>query len=410
MTRFAYKAIPAGAGVAGAAAAGVVAGRLEAADETSVRESLRKQGLIPVEVRPLSAIDAMRGLFRRRGAKRAETVWFFQNLRRLLDGKAPIETAISTLRELAPTPRIAQACGDVREALRGGASLADAVEKVPGLAGPQHLALLRVGHESGRLRHAVELIDKSIETQRRLRKTIASRLVYPVILLTAALGAVWFLSTFVIPRFAGALEATGATLPMSTRVTLVAAKWLVWILPPAIALLAVLLATRSIALPPEARRRLDRWSLGWPVVGPLRWHAQAGMAADTLATMIEGGGDVLAGLEQSERALGSEVLRERLRLARRDVREGADLGEALERHGVLPPMPATIVRVGMKSGDLVGSLRRASDLCAERQEETTGRLLTLMEPGIILLLAGVVGWVIYSLVSGMLTINDVGGL
>ncbi|TVQ31705.1 MAG: type II secretion system F family protein [Phycisphaeraceae bacterium] len=387
-------------------------GRLEASDEKALRERLRMQGLIPIEVRTLSPFDALRsaGAFRAGAgrARRSDSVWFFQTLHQLLVGKAPVESALATMEELAPNPRLKKICADVRNGLRGGDSLADAVDRAPGLADAHHMALLRVGHESGRLEHVVSLIVHSLETSRRVRKTVAGRLIYPAILLIVAVAAVWIVSSVVIPRFMPALEALGAELPPSTQITLAASRWMVWILPPLILLGAFAISSRAFRLPDGVRQRIDRWSLRAPIFGQLRWHSQAGVIADTLATIVEGGGDVLIGLEQAERALTSDMIRDRLSQARREVREGVELGEAMDKHRVLPPMVGAIVRIGMRSGDLVGSLRRAANLCVEKQEETTERLLTLMGPCIILLLAGVIGWVIISLIAGITAVHDIG--
>lgn len=408
MTRFAYKAIPT-ASASGRAGA-MVEGRDEASDERSLRDRLRRQGLIPIEVRPVSRADAVRVAMRGDRVRPADRAWFFRTLRQMLDGKAPIETAVSTMQELAPKPRLAEACGVVREALRSGSSLADAVEKSPGLADAQSLALLRVGHEAGRLRHAVELIDRSLAQRQRLRKTIVGRLSYPAMVLGVAVLAVFVLSSFVIPSFAKTLVSVGAELPLSTRITLAASEWIVWAVPALVVIGVGLALVRPARLSPGARRRVQGWAMRAPVAGSLLWHGQAAVVSDTLATIIEGGGDVLVGLEQSGRAVWSDVVRERLEAARKAVREGAELGEALSEHRVLPPMVAAVVRVGMRSGDLVGALRRATDLCVEKQEETTSRLLTLLEPATILVLATVVGWVFYSLIAGILTMNEIGSM
>lgn len=147
-----------------------------------------------------------------------------------------------------------------------------------------------------------------------------------------------------------------------------------------------------------------------PIIGGLIWHAQAAVITDTLATMIEGGGDVLAGLGQAQEVVSSPAVAERLSAARKKVREGADLGQAFSEERVIPPMISAILQVGIRGGDLVGGLRRCTQACLERQERATERLLVLMEPAVILLMAGAVGWVVYSLVMGMLAMNDLGGL
>jgi len=411
VTRFAYKAIPtSGGGVAAPRAAGVVEGALEASDERSLRESLRKQGLIAIEVRPLSVLDALRAGLGGGGLKRSDTVWFFQTLRTLLAGKAPIEEALGTMQTLAPNPRLAEACAGVRDRLRSGETLTDAIERAPRLAARQHLALLRVGLASGRLEHVVGLIDRSIETRERIRRTVAGRMIYPGVCLAVAILAVWVLASFVIPSFAETMSDVGAELPLSTRLTLAAADWLVWLAPLAGLALVGAFATRAVAIPESWKARIDRLAHRTPVVGSMLWNGQAAVATDTLATMIEGGGDVLEGLEQSTEAMSSPEMRSRLERVRTRIREGHELGEALDEAGALPPMAGAIVRVGMASGDLPGALRRASEACLERQERAVARLLTLLEPAIILFLSGVVGWVIYSLVAGILTINDLGAL
>ena len=101
---------------------------------------------------------------------------------------------------------------------------------------------------------------------------------------------------------------------------------------------------------------------------------------------------------------------QRVGAARRLVREGADVGEAFAKEQVFPPMIAALLSVGIKGGDLVGGLRACTRACLERQERSTERLLILMEPAVILVMAGAVGWVVYSLVMGMLAMNDLGGL
>jgi general secretion pathway protein F len=405
MTQFAYKAV-----ALQASGGGLVSGRAEATDERSLRDDLRKRGLVAVEVRPVRLADAVRGALAGDRVRRGDAAWFFQTLRTLLAGAVPIEAAMATMQDLSPSPRVRRVCGDVREKLRAGASLAEAVEAAPGLSTPQHRALLRAGHESGRLAHVVGLIDTNIQTMSRLRRTITGRLIYPAILFVAAVGAVWFLAVFVIPKFAATLEALGGELPLSTRATLWMARVMVW-LGPVLVCAGVLAWLGRRRLISEGLRAA--WSmrvLRLPVVGPMVWHGQAAVVADTLATMIEGGGDVLAGLGQAEEVVSSPAMAQRVASARRWVREGTDVGEAFAKERVFPPLVSAVLSAGIKGGDLVGGLRACTKACVEKQERSAERLLVLMEPGVILVMAGAVGWVVYALVMGMLAMSDLRGL
>lgn len=404
MTTFAYKAISAGAG------GRVVTGAAQADSADAVRDRLRAQGLVVVELKPQGGLTLGAVATRGRRTRSADTAWFFQTLRRLLAAKVPIEEALRTMIDLAPTPASRHACETTHAALRSGESLAVAVEKSPGLARPEHLALLRVGHESGRLDHCVALVERSITAGQRLRRTVVSKLIYPAILVAASVVAVWILATFVIPKFAETLASAGASLPAPTKITLAASRWLMWIVPPMLAAAALVIAAPPASIPESWRRRLDATLLRLPIARDLVRLRAGAVVADTVATMLAGGGDLLGAMDLARSAVSSPSIADRLAAATRAVREGADPGEAMHQHAVLPPEADALVRIGARSGDLVGALEQASAVCVEKQEAAAERLLTLMGPAIILVLASVVGWVVYSLIAGMLSMNDLSAL
>jgi general secretion pathway protein F len=410
MTAFSYRAIS----LDSAGTGPQVTGTREAPDERALRESLLAEGLVALDVRPVRVLDAIRASFHPDRPRKADAAWFFQSLRLLLENRVPIESAVRTMGELAPTPRQRRVCTEVREGLRAGKTLADSVagagSSVARMVSPHHQALLRSGQQSGRLDHAVALVDTSLQNSARIRRSVVGRLIYPAILIVAAIGVLWFLSARVIPKFAETLVSMGQELPWATNFTLVASRILAWVAPIVVLIVVALWTSRKVWMTESQRMWAARKALSSPVVGTLVWHSEAAFVTDVLATMLEGGADVLAGLEQAERVVGNPVIAERVGAARRAVREGADLGQALADHKVLPPMIGAVVRAGIAGGQLAGALRRATELCLEKQETVSQRLMTLVEPAIILLLAGVVGWVVYSLVTGMLAVTNTAGV
>lgn len=413
MTRFSFTAMSAAG--AGAASAPLVRGRREASDERALRAALRTEGLIAVDVRPVSAVDALRAAVgglgvggTARAVRRSEAAWFFQTLAMLLKHNVPIESALGTMHELAPNPSVMEACAGVRDALRGGASAADAVGKVPGLATAQHLALLRSAQGSGRLDHAVALIDQSIVSANKLRRTLITGLTYPAILLVACVGVLWVLATFVIPQFAETLESLGGQLPWQTAVTMRAANILVWAFPVTVIALLLAWRTRAAWMSPATRLAVHERLLRLPVFGRMMWNSQGAVVCDTLATMVEGGADVLGSLQQAQQVASSPAIEKRLDGARRAVREGIELGQAFKDQRVLPPTAQAVVQIGVRAGDLVGGLKQGAGICAEEQERVAQRLLSLLGPVVIAIMAVSVGWVVWSLVSGMLALNELG--
>lgn len=407
MTQFAYTAVPVGEG---AGASRAVTGQADAPDRRALRDKLRADGLVLIEAKPLSMADAIRGALSRRGPRRADAAWFFSTLAQLLSGKVPIESAVSTMEDLAPDARTRAICADVRESLRAGSTFADAVANVPSLASGAHLALLRAGQSAGRLEHAVTLVDRSIESSSELRRSVAGKLTYPIVLLLASIVSLWVLSTYVIPKFAESLAQVGQGLPLSTRITLTAADWLVWAVPILVIALVAFFALKDQLLNERAKSKLDELALKLPILGELIRQRESAIACDLTATMLEGGGDLVTGLEESTGAVRNRVLRARLDRARAMVREGRDLGDSMEEAEALPPMILAVVRLGTKTGDLTGALKRGASMASSTAERSVQRLLLMMEPSVILFLGGTVGWVVYSLIAGMLAMNEAGSL
>ncbi len=402
MTQYTYTAVP----VARTAAATPITGTRDALDERELRDSLRKQGLVAVAVRPSSAADALRAALAGDNIKRSDRTWFFSTLAFMLDSAMPADEAIHTMEELAPSARLKRALADIRQELRSGTSLSQAIENRDRLASPQHTALVRVGESSGQLARVVALISLSVDHADRLRRSLISKLIYPAILLAAAVIVLWGLGVFVIPRFATQLTAMGAELPWQTTFTLAAADTLVWLIPTLAIIITTIAATWRRLLPQATRDRIAHAALHTPALGTLIWNRQAAYITDTMATMIEGGADALAALERAHDVASHPTIAKRLDTARSRVREGTDLAAALKDNAVLPPMINAVVSVGMRSGDLGPALRRASTICVEKQTTAGDRLLTLLEPAVITIMAASVFWVVYSLVSGMLAMTQ----
>ncbi|MEM1424468.1 MAG: type II secretion system F family protein [Planctomycetota bacterium] len=405
MTAYAYTAVALGGG-GGAPSSGT----REASDEKALRSALRDEGLIAIEVKPVRAVDALRARTSADRVRQKDGAWFFSTMAMLLENAVPVDEAVRSAQEAAPTDRASGICERVRAGLRKGESFSGAVEGVEGLARAQHIALLRSGESSGRLAYCVGLVDASIERASAIRRTLMGRLTYPALLLVASIAAVWYLSAVVVPSFAETLAELGGELPWQTRATLGLASVLSWLAPVVVGVVVLAVLTRPVWMTSGRRRWLDRMVLRVPVAGSLVWYSNAALVTDILATMIEGGSDLLDGLTQAHEVVTSREIGARLATARARVREGADAGVVLAESGVMPAMASTIVRAGLAGGDLSGGLRRASRFCLVRQEAMGERVLTLLEPAVLVVMAGAVGWVAYSLIAGMLAITNAGGL
>ena len=407
MGEFTYRAAPVGA-VGGAA----LTGRIDAADESAARRSLREQGLVALELKPVAMAERLRlGFSGGRGVRAADRLWFFRTLDRFMERRAPLEDAVAASVSLAGTPALRDASEKVLEELRQGRALDEACAAVPGMIHPRHAALLRVGHASGRLPRATALVARSLESAAELRRKIIGQLIYPAIVLLVAFVCVWILAAIVVPRIAEQLSALGQELPGPTRLTLAGTRVFVWLGPLLVVLIGglILAWTRGLA-PASLRDRAQRLLWRAPITRDLLWNARGGGAAETLATLLDGGGDLLEGFDLALDAAGDTVIHERLSRSRTRVREGEDAANVLLDEHVLPPEPAALLQIGSRSGDLQGGLQAAADMCAAERETLAARLTQLINPAVMLLMGAVVGWLFYSLLAGMLAIQDSGSL
>ncbi len=403
MTEFAYRA---------ASASAPERGRIDAPDLAAARRALRDRGLVPLEIKPVAAAERLRAGFASKSSLRApDRAWFFRTLERFLTRGAPLEEGVAAAQDLARSDARKDAAKRVLERLRQGDSLADACAAAPGLVVPRHAAILRVGHASGRLPRAVALVADSLENAAKLKKHIVGQLIYPAVVLVAAFVCVWILAALVVPRIAEQLEAMDAALPGPTQITLTGTRIFVWLGPILVLLSAgVVVAWRRGVIPPEHKTRAARLLWRVPLCRDLLWNARAAVAAETIATLLEGGGDLLEGLDLAKDAAADPVMQDRIASARARIREGADPGAALAEENVFPPEPAAVLQIAARAGDLAAGLTSAADSCAEQRDLVAARLTTLINPAVMLLMGAVVGWLFYSLLAGMLAINDAGAL
>jgi general secretion pathway protein F len=246
----------------------VMEGVVHAPSRQSVMEELRRQHLYPVTVDESTPTGAARG-GRRLGRRAAVTLWT-RNAATLLGAGIPLDRALAFTAQFASHPGLAETIRQVRRAVQGGASLADALAQHPRYFDPLFIALVSAGESSGALDVVFARLSEHMEESAELRSQVFSALLYPALLAVVAIVGVTILLGFVIPRFATVLADVGGTLPLSTRLLLGASAlltkaWWLWL---ALGAAAVYLIPTALARP-ETRRRWHATRLAWPWIGDI---------------------------------------------------------------------------------------------------------------------------------------------
>jgi len=403
MPVFAYTATSAGEG-----ALRRQRGIIAADSPRQVRDRLRAQGL--------AVQDVVEQVPRRHGgiggrylAKRhsARVTTLLQEMSTLIGAGIPLlETLDTIVRQHSGRFRLSVLL--LRDHVAAGGSLAEAMACQPALFDELCLSIVEVGENAGTLDVALQRL---VEYRRRaagVRNRVASALLYPCIVLTAGVGVSVFLMTYVVPNLLGVLVDSGRPLPVATVAVKAVSDLLVgwwW---------ALLLGGLGIALPAAAALRSARGRATWhrmqlriPLLGDLiRKQAIARMAM-VMATLLRSGVVFVNAMRIARRTVGNQMLRQSMEACEEAVMAGHDIAPALERTGAFPPLVIQVFAVGQASGKLESMLESLAADYDSQVDVMAGRLATLLEPIMMLLLAIMVGFIAFATIMPILEAGNV---
>ncbi|WP_028839263.1 type II secretion system protein XpsF [Thermomonas fusca] len=388
-------------------------GQMVAAGEAEVAARLQEQGHLPVEARPVSEAGGevpWRTLLKPKPFAGARLVQFTQQLATLLGAGQPLDRALGILLELPEDEAARRIVEDIRDAVRGGASLSTALERQHGAFGRLYVNMVRAGEAGGSLHETLQRLADYLERSRALRTRVVNAMVYPVILLAMVGLSLLFLLGYVVPQFAGMYESLDAQLPWFSRLVLgvgvFVRGW--WIAILAVPLLLVLWLER-LRRDPAVMRRFDGWLLQSRLAGPLVAKLETARLARTLGTLLRNGVPLLSALGIARNVLDNRVLADDVAAAAEEVKNGIGLSAALARGKRLPRLALQMIQVGEESGALDAMLLKTADTFDQETQAAMDRLLAALVPVVTLVLAAVVGVVILSVLAPIYDLTNVVG-
>ncbi len=383
-----------------------VEGELEAADEASVIRHLQTEGLIPIQARPTGGLRSQISFRRTSGLTQKEIGIMTRELATLLEAGLTLDRSLQILIELTEEDRVTRVLENLQARVRGGATFSSALEE-DNLFPRLYVNMVRAGEASGSLDLVLARLADYLERTAELRETITSALIYPAILLVVAGLSVILLLVFVVPQFTVLFQDMGAALPLPTRIVIAVGDlfrdyW--WAMLVVIAVLA--LAVERWMQKPGVRTRLDHKVLDLPLFGDLVWKLETARFCHTLSTLLKNGLPLLSALNLSREVVGNRKISGLLEEAGEDLKHGRGLAEPVARREILPQMALQMIRVGEESGTLDAMLGKVAETYDKETEASVKRLLTLLEPVLIIGLGIVVAGIIISIIVPILGANE----
>lgn len=360
-------------------------------DADSVRRELERQGFHIFEVKPQGFSFQLRNPFAggRRKLPAQRFLAFNQELAALLRAGLPLLQALDLMLERMENPLMREVLGEVRDKVRSGAELSDAFEEFGDLFPPIYASSLRAGERSGELEQVIRRFMRYQKLVIDARKRVVSALVYPSVLVGLSLLMLVVMAIYVVPNFSKFYDDLGAELPTITQWTLAISFFLrdnFWLL--LVGLVVGVAALRAYLRSPAGRKAFDAFKLRLPLLGDIFHRFALSEYCRSLATLLSGGIPLVSALETSTDAVGNVHVGGNLRPAIDDVRQGTALHVAVERTETFPHMAVNMLKVGEATGSLDEMLNSIGDYFDEFVETKVQRLLSLVEP-VMLIIMGI---------------------
>jgi general secretion pathway protein F len=385
-----------------------VEGQIEAQDEGDVIRHLQKEGLIPLSARRAGGLrDQIFSGRRRQNLNIKEIGAMTRELATLLEAGLTLDRSLQILIELGDEERVNRILEDLQARVRGGSTFSAALELQGGQFPRLYINMVRAGETSGALDGVLARLAEYLERTADLRDTVVSALVYPLILLVVAGLSVILLLVFVVPQFAVLFQDMGAALPLPTRIVMGVGDffrdfW--WALLILIAVIAILIE-KALAKP-EVRDRFDSRVLRLPLFGDLIWKLETARFCHTLSTLLKNGLTLLSALNLAKEVVGNRKLAGLMSQASEDLKHGRGLAQPFTQREILPQMALQMIRVGEESGALDAMLAKVAAIYDKETQSSVKRLLTLLEPALIIGLGVVVAGIIISIIVPILGANE----
>jgi len=391
----------------------LLTGDMEARTSVAVVDHLRQIDLYPISVteetetqKSLAAIDISEIVARLRGKTRF-VVPFTVQLATMLDSGVPLDRALAIVLDIVQDASFKEVLRKIRSNVQAGKSLSDSMADYPQYFSQLYVSVVSAGEFGGFLEVAFKRLADYIEEEQRLRTQVKSAMIYPILLTVVGGTAVLVLLTFVLPRFTGIFEDLGQSLPLSTSILLSISGFITsyWWLLLIFASLCVL-SIRGYVGTDRGRFKWDNLKITAPLVGALNKKVAVSRFSRTLGTLIDSGVPILQALLVAKETFQNQIFANAIQEVHDSLKEGESIAPPLEERNVFPSMAIHMIAVGEETGNLSPMLLKGADAYENEASVAIKSMISLIEPAMILLFGGIVGFVVLSLLMAITSLNE----
>ena len=393
-------------------------GKINAPNEEAVANELRRKGMFPTSIR--AAVKTKAAKTKRSGGmninlgssniNRKDLTIVTRQLAILLDAGLPLIRSLHTLERQAKSPAVRIVLGKTAETVEGGATFAEALSQHPKSFDKLFLNMVRAGEASGAMETILDRLAGFMEKAARISGKVKSAMIYPAVILSISLLAVVGLMIFIVPNFSkifSDLLGPNEPLPGPTLLIIGISETLVsrWYFYLG-GVVGIIVLYKIIAAIPAGKWGIDWVKYNMPLFGPIISKSAISRFGRTLGTLMSSGVPVLNSLAIVKETSGNEVVSTAIQKVHDAVKEGEGIAGPLNDTKIFPPMVISMVEVGEETGKLPEMLEKIADTYDEEVDNSVSALTSLIEPLMIVGLAGIVGSIVIALFMPLVRIIE----
>ncbi len=400
MARFLYQAYD--------SSGGKLQGEIEASDVTKAKQQIAEQQLMLVEIKEDGATVAGLDIFQRNKVSIQEIEYLTAELSLLLNSGVTIDRALGIIRRNSTSAPQAKLVAQLHDAVRRGESLSDALGEHQAVFNPLYLNLISLGEASGTLPTIFSRLAEDMKFQSELKRKVIQALIYPGVIFSVCLLCILFVFNYIVPQMQSLFDGL-PELPFYTAVLLGVSNWIVsyqWILLAMV--LAIGVGIYMARKSPSSAAAIDAFIARVPGFSGMITRVERIRFNTAITLMLESGILIDRCLEMAVGSIKNRELKQGLASAKDRVKKGATLSTALRSSPVFDDFSMSLIEVGEESGELAPVFGEISARARREFESAVDRMTSLLEPALILVMGGIVGGVVVTMLLSIVSVNEVG--
>ena len=391
----------------------------EGSNQEVVVSKIQSRGLIVVSVIPEN-IDAFKGAgksnikvkfkLKRDRITGTDITLFCRQLSTLIGAGVTILKSLDIISKQVVSKKLYAVVLDLQKNMEAGLSFHEAMAKYPKVFSDLWVNLVESGEASGNLAVVLSRLATYLERDAEFRGKIISALIYPGILLSAGLGALFLMEVKIVPTFAEIFKGFNITLPLLTRILLVVSDFLRFnMITIFLVIGGVVFAFKKYLKTKMGRRKFESFKFKIPVFGEFFMALNVERFSSEMSTLLESGVPILYSLEISERSVGNLIMADVIRKIKDDVRDGKSLREPLEKSAFFDPMFIQMVSIGEEIGELPQMFKKINNFYQDYCGVFLTRFVAMFEPLVLVFIGGIIGIMITGIFLPIFEISKIGG-